>query len=90
LYICDIMPIKKKPKIGKTVEKPEDKEWQKWYAELDNKEHESKLKQLGLADDEIDEWEDMQKKGVTLEDLESATTADDEPIIKSAKKIKKK
>ena len=80
------MPIKKKTTSNKSIEKPEDKEWQKWYKELDGKEHEAKLKQLGLADDEIDEWEEMQAKGITLKDLEEATTAVDEPEKKTKKK----
>ena len=80
------MPIKKKSASSKKIEKSEDKEWQKWYQELDNKEHEAKLKQLGLADDEIDEWQDMQKKGITLEELEAATVAEDKPEKKPKKK----
>ncbi|MFH1240673.1 MAG: hypothetical protein V1672_05705 [Candidatus Diapherotrites archaeon] len=80
------MPIRKKPTPRKKTEKTEDKDWQKWYAELDKKEHEIRLKQLGLEDDEIDEWEEMQEKGVTLDDLEVATTAKEEPEKKPKKK----
>jgi hypothetical protein len=39
------------------IEKPEDKEWRKWYDTLDNKEHEKKLAMLGLDKEDIDEWE---------------------------------
>jgi len=84
------MPVRKKPVLGKKIEKAEDKEWQKWYEELDEKEHAARLKQLGLEDDEIDEWEDMQEKGVTLDDLEAATVAEEEPLSESIKKSKKK
>ena len=79
------MPVKKKPIISKKIEKSEDKEWRKWYEGLDDKEHEAKLKQLGLEEDEIDEWEDMQEKGVTLEELEKATTSGN-PEKKTKKK----
>lgn len=80
------MPVKKKNTHSKKIEKSEDKEWRKWYEGLDEKEHEAKLKQLGLADDEIEEWENLQEKGVTLEDLEAATTTDDKPQKKTKKK----
>ena len=80
------MPVKKKTTHSKKIEKPEDKEWRKWYEGLDENEHEARLKQLGLEGDEINEWEDMQEKGVTLEDLETATTAEDKPEKKTKKK----
>lgn len=85
-YICDILPVRKKTTHSKKTKKSEDKERCKWYEGLDKKEHEAKLKQLGLADDEIEEWENMQEKGVTLEDLEAATTTDDKPTKKTKKK----
>ena len=80
------MPVRKKPTPNKKIKKAEDKEWRKWYDGLDEKEHEAKLKQLGLEGDEIDEWEDLQEKGITLEDLETAVITDD----KTEKKPKKK
>ena len=39
------------------IEKPEDREWKKWYDTLDIKEHEKKLAMLGLDKEDIKEWE---------------------------------
>jgi hypothetical protein len=42
------------------IEKPEDKVWLDWYNKLDAKEHEEKLSQLGLDQDDIQEWEEVE------------------------------
>ncbi len=49
---------KKKPE-GK-IEKPEDKAWLDWYSKLDVAEHEAKLAQLGLDQEDIKEWEEVE------------------------------
>lgn len=42
------------------IEKAEDKIWNEWFEGLDVKEHEQKLKQLGLDEEDIEEWEEVE------------------------------
>jgi len=55
------MPVRRVgPKPDGKIEKPEDKIWKEWFDKLDIKEHEQKLKQLGLDEDDIEEWEEAE------------------------------
>lgn len=58
---------RKKPVSEGKIEKPEDKAWEEWFNKLDTKEHEKYLKQLGLDDEEIQEWGkgETQKPSIT-------------------------
>lgn len=51
---------KLKPLPAEKIEKPGDKEWNKWYKSLDAKEHEKHLTQLGLDKEDIEEWEEIE------------------------------
>lgn len=42
------------------IEKPEDKEWKKWYETLGVEEHEQYLGKLGLDREDIEEWEEAE------------------------------
>ena len=79
--------MKKKKTPTRKIEKLADKDWKEWYAGLDEKEHELKLKQLGLDKDDVEAWEEMRKTGISLDDLEKATSDDfKEPNAKPKKK----
>lgn len=52
-----MLKIKKVAPKDAKIEKPEDREWNRWFNGLDNKEHERKLAMLGLDKEDIDEWE---------------------------------
>jgi len=55
------MPRRKPgPKPEGKIEKAEDKIWHEWFDKLDVKEHEQKLKQLGLDKEDIEEWEEAE------------------------------
>ncbi len=51
------MPLRTRMRSEGKIEKPEDREWKKWYETLDTKEHEKKLALLGLGKEDIEEWE---------------------------------
>lgn len=74
------------PAENKKIEKSEDKEWRKWYETLGNKDHESMLKQLGLDEEDISDWERMKKTGKSLEEL--AGEEGQSPISKTPKALK--
>ncbi len=80
---------KKKPVPEGKIEKSEDKVWQDWYNKLDAKEHEKHLAQLGLDDEDIQEWEEAEgfKKPTSLTDPDAP-----EPKTEGKKKkaVKKK
>jgi len=51
---------KLKPLPEGKIDKPGDKEWTEWYKNLDVKEHEKHLAQLGLDKEDIGEWEEIE------------------------------
>ena len=57
------MPRKKKPKEGK-IEKPEDRQWHEWFNKLDKTEHHDHLRQLGLDDEDIEVWDEIQENNL--------------------------
>ncbi len=54
------MRRKKKPVTEGCIEKSEDKAWQEWFNNLDVKEHETHLAQLGLDKEDIADWEEAE------------------------------
>ena len=55
---------KKPPEGAHMAEKPEDKEWKKWFDKLDKKEHENYLRKLGLDDEDIEAYVTARIKGL--------------------------
>ena len=53
-------------KEGK-IEKPEDKEWRKWYGGLSKEDHKRYLAKLGLEEDDLDEMDEVKKELATAE-----------------------
>ncbi len=62
---------RKRPVPGGKIEKPEDKAWNDWFTKLDAKEHEKYLKQLGLDEEEIEEWGQAEEMKPEKQELES-------------------
>ncbi len=79
--------IRRLPPEGKVIEKPEDAAWKNWFNELSEEEHKKNLKQLGLGDDEFEEWEQMH--GHLDEIIDGEEAAAEESVPKSGKKKKK-
>ncbi len=52
------MPRIRKPAEGKSISKPEDKVWHEWYDKLSPEEHAKMLKNLGLDNEDIDEFKE--------------------------------
>ena len=47
------------PSEGKKIDKPEDKAWEKWFNELGDAEHKKHLAQLGLDEEDVEDWKGM-------------------------------
>jgi len=59
----------KKPEEGKRLPDSADMvAWRKEFEEMDINAHKARLKSLGLDDEEIAEFEEMEKEGVPLEE----------------------
>jgi hypothetical protein len=91
------MPTRKlkKPKEGERLpDTPDMLAWRKEFEELDIDAHKQRLKALGLDDEELAEFEEMEKEGVPLdEELIHGGPADEieeKPVKTTKKKIKKK
>lgn len=59
----------KKPADGeKLPDTPDMVAWRKEFEEMDLEAHKARLKLLGLDEDELSEFEEMEKKGIPIED----------------------
>lgn len=59
----------KKPLEGeKLPETPDFQAWKKEFESMSKDEHKQKLLALGLDDEEIEEWEEMEEEGIPLEE----------------------
>ncbi len=77
----------KKPEEGKRlVDTPDMIAWRKEFEEMDLSAHKAKLKSLGLDDEEIAEFEEMEKEGIPLEE----EILEEGPVKKEEKKKSKK
>lgn len=77
------MPLRSRMKAEGKIDKPEDREWKKWYEGLDPKEHEKKLAMLGLDKEDIEEWEQHS----VLQDIEqeAAPQGNETQLLKKKK-----
>jgi hypothetical protein len=82
--------ILKKPKSGERMpDTPDMVAWRKEFEEIDLDTHKKMLKSLGLDDEELEEFEEMEKEGIPLErELLNEETETKKKIVK--KKIIKK
>jgi len=66
---------RRKPTPSGKIEKPEDKFWKEEFDAMGVEEHEKALHQLGLDDEDIEEWEDaVGLKGTKPKTPEKAET----------------
>jgi hypothetical protein len=92
------MPTRKlkKPSEGKRLpDTPDMLAWRKEFEELDLEAHKQRLKALGLDDEELEEFEEMEKEGVPLDEEimhEGPAEEIEKKVVKKAikKKTKKK
>jgi hypothetical protein len=78
----------KKPVEGKKLaDTPDMVAWRQEFEEMDLEAHKARLKQLGLDDEELAEFEEMEVKGIPLEE----ELVHEGPEVKEDKKpVKKK
>jgi hypothetical protein len=84
--------ILKKPSDGERMpDTPDMIAWRKEFEEIDLDTHKKMLRSLGLDDEELEEFEEMEKKGIPLEE-ELLSEKQEEKINKNkkVKTIKKK
>jgi hypothetical protein len=89
------MPVRKlkKPKDGeKLPETPDMVAWRKEFDTLDLDAHKAKLKALGLDEEELAEFEEMEKDDVPLEEelIHEGTSEEIKDVKVSSKQVKKK
>ncbi len=63
--------------------------WRKEFEKMKTEDHKSKLKELGLDDEDLEEFEALEKGEKTLEDELDPQSAPIEKETKEKKKIKK-
>jgi hypothetical protein len=80
------MPGRKRAIQEGKIVKAEDREWRRWFNNLDSKEHEQKLAMLGLDKEDISEWEHHTVFKDIEEELGSGEATEAAP---KAKKLKK-
>ncbi len=84
----------KKPVEGKKLaDTPDMVAWRQEFEEMDLAAHKARLKQLGLDDEELAEFEEMETKGIALEDElvhEGPEIKEDKKSLKDKKPAKKK
>ena len=83
----------KKPVEGQRLpDTPDMVAWRKEFEEMDIEAHKERLKSLGLDDEELSEFEEMEKDGVPLEEeiLHEGPSKEKSPKTKVQKKSAKK
>jgi hypothetical protein len=79
----------KPPEGAKLKETADMIAWKKEFSKLKTEDHLSKLKELGLDDEDLDEFKALEKGEKTLED-ELGPPSEEEPAIQAPKKKIKK
>lgn len=80
-----IKPSRKPPEGKKLPDTPDMKAWREEFDAMTKEEHLAKLKALGLDDEELAEFEEMEK-GIPLEEEIVTNSKNKKTVIKKSKK----
>ncbi len=79
----------KPPEGAKLKETADMVAWRKEFEAMKTEDHLAKMKELGLDDDDLEEFKEMKKSGIKLEDELLGETAPEQPAKPLKKKNKK-